>query len=204
MTAKQLTGTVAPDTSQYVTLTDGAGNLVNTAASGLTIGSSPIIGGATTQVLFNLAGKVSSDSGFTYVGSNGIVTLGGVLNVASVNSISTTGIFLRDNGLNVFGLGSGNKVTWSSSTDGVGAVDLGLSRNGVSILEVNTGTPGTFAALKCSSITTTSGTLHTTSAALTNNAAAQTATMTNGPTAGNPTKWIPINDNGTTRNIPAW
>lgn len=43
-----------------------------------------------------------------------------------------------------------------------------------------------------------------TSVALTNNAAAQAATITNGPTAGNPTKWIPINDNGTVRNIPAW
>lgn len=43
-----------------------------------------------------------------------------------------------------------------------------------------------------------------TSVALANGAAAQTATLTNGPTAGNPTKWIPINDNGTTRYIPAW
>jgi|UPI00041FFC3B hypothetical protein len=43
-----------------------------------------------------------------------------------------------------------------------------------------------------------------TSVALSNGAAAQTATLTNGPTAGNPTKWIPINDNGTTRYIPAW
>lgn len=40
--------------------------------------------------------------------------------------------------------------------------------------------------------------------ALTNGAAAQTATLTNAPAAGNPTKWIPIDDNGTTRYIPAW
>jgi hypothetical protein len=40
--------------------------------------------------------------------------------------------------------------------------------------------------------------------AMQNNAAAQVATITNSPTAGNPTKWIPINDNGTIRNIPAW
>jgi hypothetical protein len=40
--------------------------------------------------------------------------------------------------------------------------------------------------------------------ALTNNAGAQVATILNGPLAGNPTKWIPINDNGTIRNIPAW
>jgi hypothetical protein len=41
-------------------------------------------------------------------------------------------------------------------------------------------------------------------AALTNSAGAQTGTLTNSPVAGNPTKWIPINDNGTTRYIPAW
>jgi hypothetical protein len=43
-----------------------------------------------------------------------------------------------------------------------------------------------------------------TGAAFTNNAAASVATITNSPTVGNPTKWIPINDNGTIRNIPAW
>jgi hypothetical protein len=40
--------------------------------------------------------------------------------------------------------------------------------------------------------------------AFTNGAAAATGTLTNAPTAGNPTKWIPVDDNGTTRYIPAW
>jgi hypothetical protein len=40
--------------------------------------------------------------------------------------------------------------------------------------------------------------------ALSNAAAGATATMTNAPLAGNPTKWISIDDNGTTRRIPAW
>lgn len=40
--------------------------------------------------------------------------------------------------------------------------------------------------------------------ALPNGAAANVGTLTNAPTAGNPTKWIPINDNGTTRYMPAW
>lgn len=35
-------------------------------------------------------------------------------------------------------------------------------------------------------------------------AAAASGTLTNAPTAGNPTKWIPIDDNGTTRYIPTW
>lgn len=30
------------------------------------------------------------------------------------------------------------------------------------------------------------------------------AMLTNAPRSGNPTKWIPVNDNGTTRYIPAW
>lgn len=41
-------------------------------------------------------------------------------------------------------------------------------------------------------------------AALSNGAAAAAGTLLNAPAAGNPTKWIPINDNGTTRYIPAW
>lgn len=48
------------------------------------------------------------------------------------------------------------------------------------------------------------GTLLKTRAALTNGAAAAAGTLLNAPTAGDPTKWIPINDNGTTRYIPAW
>ena len=40
--------------------------------------------------------------------------------------------------------------------------------------------------------------------AWTNNAAAAVGTLNNAPAAGNPTKWIAIDDNGTTRYIPAW
>lgn len=53
-------------------------------------------------------------------------------------------------------------------------------------------------------ITTGTGTLHRTSVALTNGAAAAVGTLNNAPSAGNPTKWIPIVDNGVTRYIPCW
>lgn len=43
-----------------------------------------------------------------------------------------------------------------------------------------------------------------TSSSITTGAGASTGTLTNAPAVGNPTKWIPINDNGTTRYIPAW
>lgn len=39
---------------------------------------------------------------------------------------------------------------------------------------------------------------------VTSGAGASVGTLTNAPSAGNPTSWIPINDNGTTRYIPAW
>jgi hypothetical protein len=61
------------------------------------------------------------------------------------------------------------------------------------------------AALTAASISTSATNfMHITSAALANGAAAQVGTLTNSPTAGNPTKWVAINDNGTTRYIPAW
>lgn len=53
-------------------------------------------------------------------------------------------------------------------------------------------------------LTTSSTTLHTSSVSLTNGAAAALGTLTNAPVAGNPTKWIPIVDNGVTRYIPCW
>jgi hypothetical protein len=45
--------------------------------------------------------------------------------------------------------------------------------------------------------------LHT-GTTLANGAAAASGTLLNAPAAGNPTKWIPIDDNGITRYIPAW
>lgn len=54
-------------------------------------------------------------------------------------------------------------------------------------------------------ITTPGGaTFHTTNTALTDGAGASAGTIANAPSIGNPTKWIGVNDNGTTRYIPAW
>lgn len=53
-------------------------------------------------------------------------------------------------------------------------------------------------------VTSGNATLCATSVALTNAAGAAAGTLNNAPTAGNPTKWIQINDNGTIRKIPTW
>ncbi len=61
-----------------------------------------------------------------------------------------------------------------------------------------------WATVYTTSININSTTMLTANTALTNGAAAATGTLTNAPAAGNPTKWVPINDAGTTRYIPAW
>lgn len=53
-------------------------------------------------------------------------------------------------------------------------------------------------------LTIGSATLITTTVAFTNGAAAAAGTLLNAPAAGNPTKWIPVDDNGTIRYLPAW
>ena len=52
-------------------------------------------------------------------------------------------------------------------------------------------------------VVNTAGTL-TTTTTVTNGAAAAVGTLNNAPVAGNPTKWLRFNDNGTIRFIPSW
>lgn len=52
--------------------------------------------------------------------------------------------------------------------------------------------------------TNNAATFHTSRATLTNGAGLNVGTLNTSPIAGDPTKWIGIDDNGTTRYIPAW
>lgn len=49
-----------------------------------------------------------------------------------------------------------------------------------------------------------STTLISSSVALANGAGAAAGTLLNAPAAGNPTKWLTVNDNGTARQVPSW
>lgn len=53
-------------------------------------------------------------------------------------------------------------------------------------------------------MTVNSATLLASTTTLTNGAGVALGTLTNAPTAGDPSKWILIDDNGTTRKIPTW
>lgn len=73
------------------------------------------------------------------------------------------------------------------------------------LIDAQVGGVSKFSVSNTGVLTTVGGaTFHTTSTALTNGAGAQVGTLTTAPSAGNPTKWIGINDNGTVRYIPAW
>lgn len=112
-------------------------------------------------------------------------------------------------------INDGGTVTWSSisgkptTISGFGIVD-GVTISGTQTLNnksFSTIAMGSAAGTTLSltgAITTGSTTLHKTSVALSNNAGAAVGTIANAPTAGNPTKWIAIDDNGTIRYIPTW
>ncbi len=94
-----------------------------------------------------------------------------------------------------------------SSTSLADAADTAFMRNAAGVAEVTNGTANVYRDIKVRNILIdnngTPGGLQF-SAAQANGAAAQVGTLTNAPAAGNPTKWIPINDAGTTRYVPAW
>lgn len=132
-----------------------------------------------------------------------------------VRATSNTGIFVTNTGL--YGnASSGEQIFW--------AINPQVAETGTAsyvALEVNPTETSTGSGTKLLQrwavgstvkatmdntglLTTGSTTLHATNVSLTNGAGVGAGTITNAPAAGNPTKWIPINDNGTTRYIPAW
>lgn len=77
--------------------------------------------------------------------------------------------------------------------------------------DLNTTDAVNFAAVTVAGLLTavglvvTSGTrLAASTQSFTNGAGAFAGTLLNAPAVGNPTKWIAVDDNGTTRHIPAW
>lgn len=172
---------VAHGTPTSITLTNGTG-LPISGITGLGTGVGTALAAAVTgSGGIMLAASPTTTGTFTA----GNISMSGLLTVQGVNALATDGT---------------NAYFKANAAGGMYFQPNG----GVTELTVLS-TGSTFVhGITAASITTSSTTLHTTSVALTNGAAANTGTLTNAPAAGNPTKWIPINDNGTTRYIPAW
>ena len=119
------------------------------------------------------------------------------------------------------GLGNGANGTWNPanlvlrsdavfsfapSANATLSPDTALSRIGAGIIGVGTGAVGNIAgSVKLTDLfTNNAAAVIRTNTTLTNGAGVGVGTLTTAPSAGNPTKWIGIDDNGTTRYIPAW
>lgn len=103
-------------------------------------------------------------------------------------------------------LGATTRISWASDGPWNSGRDVGLYRNAAGVLEINNGdTAGTFRDLKLRDIFSTSTAfMHRIAAVVASGGAAGAGTLSNAPVAGNPTKWMPIDDNGVTRYIPCW
>lgn len=178
-------------------------------------------GGTTTSALTipaAITGAVVIAGGS--VGATTAITLGGATQTATSGTYivtQTTGIFNPSSTSTMVAVQSyiNPTINYSAGTPGAGsyealkiaAVETALPTGTNYLIRASAGATGftdKFLVRNNGAIYTADTTLLHTIAALTDGAAAATATMTNAPAAGNPTKWIPIDDNGTTRYIPAW
>lgn len=163
--------------------------LANILASGQHLG----VGNATaTKAVYSFASD--TDTG-----------LGNVEGAGNVLSLVCGGV--GGFGLSLPLLALGNQViTWNGLASAFGGGgDTGISRNAAGLVEVNNGTAGTFRDLQARAlfITNTTNLIRTVNA-MTNNAGVAAGTLLNAPAAGDPTKWIQIDDAGTARFIPCW
>ena len=223
-------GTTA-GTSQNVTFRINSTPVQGTVPSAnLVIGSSTAGSAYAARLTISSAGNLTFTSGiltgaFTASGANAVITV----TRTAIAGTSTDGVVVSNTTAALVGA----QVQWSPrirlsgtawNTGGTPASNVDdfiienqtLGGNPTSctlVISSQLNAGGYVAQLKLSSagvltvtggITIGSTTLLTSSVALTNNAGASAGTLTNAPAIGNPTKWIPINDNGTTRNIPAW
>lgn len=163
-------------------------------------------GGGTASVHISAGGNVF---GFESSGTNmQVVSADHVVNVRNGTNAQTFRVYNTFTSTSNFEAAT---LNWATNVFHIGAITTGGTAR---VMQLDYGGTTTAAI----SIPITSGTvtlggtittpggavLHITNTALTDGAAAQTGTLTNAPTAGNPTKWIGINDNGTTRYVPAW
>jgi hypothetical protein len=155
--------------------------------------------GVTTTTFLNAAGTFTTPA--YPVGANPTGSAG----LAAVNGSAAT--FLRSDGAPAINVGIA--PTWTAAhifttTTTMTNLVMAGSLTGVTSLTMSGALSGASSISTTGGVTHGSTTLLTTTANLTNGAAAAAGTLANAPAAGNPTKWVPINDNGTTRYIPCW
>lgn len=152
------------------------------------------------------------------------LTVSGIL-VANASNVTVTPAIVANGGVQVSGgpltMSGQNIIPTSDNTCSVGTSGARFADVRSVLATINTltvsgaatvgTTLGVTGAVTLGSTLTVGGaltigsaTLITTTVAFTNGSGGVVGTLGNAPISGNPTKWIPIVDNGTTRYIPAW
>jgi len=155
----------------------GIPRIAGGGSSSLTIGTTPITGGATTQVLYNLAGVVSSDAGFTRTGVNGTTTIdngSGAVSPLVVNDNGSPVFTIADGGLVIPRAGTAAAASigptaadgLSFTSTGIGFIDGGAYRwfvdvSGGNLTPFRLGSTGAFAWTSASAADGTADTLLT-------------------------------------------
>jgi len=218
MTATNLTGTASGLTAGNVTTNANLTGVITSSGNATSIASqtgtgtkfvvdtSPTIVTPTivTATITNINAPSGQNVNITGSAGNGVVFNGGSANEIPAQIVGNHSdkfaffrIYNANQGSNVvdFGVDSNGAGRISLPTAvAAGSYSWALIYQGTQQLGVSTS----------GVLTVNSATMLATNTSFTNGAAASSGTLTNAPAAGNPTKWVPINDNGTTRYVPTW
>src|SRR5271167_4611003 len=190
--------------------------LSNRAAGTLTQSASPTLtGNWNFTPIAGVAITINAPAGQTGLQVAGTDTA--VIGLNSSGLVNRSAILLQQGGVASARFGSdGSQVLLSDSINGdfcvvpnghnfrIGTVPGGTTRflrSNSNQLTLIAATAGDTLSVGPSPVT---GALIASLVGLPNNAGALVGTLTNSPATGNPTKWFPINDGGTIRNIPSW
>jgi hypothetical protein len=196
-------GSISAFAIQGTKLRVTSGATLEGLSTGLTVCSSSTLGWSS---LTNNA-TASPDAFFIRGGAAATIQLG-----ADVNGAAVSQTLQACNGITGTDKTGGNLTLASGKGTGAGAVSSLIFQTPTVLASGTTAQSlATRLTLSSAGATFTGGltalggaVFLTTSSALTDGVGAGAGTITNAPAAGNPTKWIGINDNGTTRYIPAW
>lgn len=184
-----MTGTLAMG-ANAITGT-GANSAGSIALGGATIGTNAL-------AISGTAAFTSSNATAFVVGQNGATNPAFRVDASAADSV--TGILVSSasagEGVQIAIISSGTDESLSINAKGSGNVSIGFGSTGAIVMANDTHIDG--------ALTLNGGTLLFTSDDLDNGSGSSGGTLLNAPSAGNPTKWVAINDNGTVRHFPCW
>lgn len=189
----------------------------------LTLGGT-ISGGANQLNNVRIGASTPLQGSFTTLSTTGTFSAGGVINVdtaANVIAFSARNSALADTGFVDFRFGKANASNqeaiyrWTYNAGGGstwqllsfdGSIQLTATHGGgIQVGSVGSGDKGANTLRVTGDIYTGTATfILRNTATITGASTGNVPTLTAGPVTGNPTKWLPYDDNGTTRYIPSW